>query len=484
MVVGVAGPEERRVEAGRVPVVEQQREEGRVPVGLGALFQEQVPIALGQGGVVVAQRRGVGDPDRDPDRFELVAQERGHRLVQVGGGVAGDEGQLERAALLAPDAVGPRLPAGRVEELARLARVVRVALDLGGVRSDHHRGDVGLVPGALSAKRFGDQPLAIDGEGDGLADVHVRQQVVGGKALARRVQGEVRSGDLGRRGGVAGLGQPGRVHLRDGKGDVDLAGLQGPDPVCGPRVEGELDAGGSGFGAPVVGIALDHDPLALLVLDQAEGARPHRLGGVGAGGVDARARVGQHLGDAEVGDGRGEIDRHGVDDLGGVGPCAELASAGSRDPVEQTGLHGRRVERFAVVELHAGPDVEPPRVRCDEVPFLRQQGLELQVRGQPDQRLDGAHVERGHADAAAGRGVVVVGGEAHAQRVPRRPRDGGLRVPAAAGAARRGRHEQQAGGNRGDAAGEHTLRWHGGDRMAEHRRKDINARLRISGANE
>ena len=178
------------------------------------------------------------------------------------------------------------------------------------------------------------------------------------------------------------------LHLRDRRAgdDVDAprAELRGAGARIGDRAEDEPL--GRRLAAPVVGVGLEHDPLAALPFHEAVGSGAERLA---RERVHADLRVGarQDVQAGEVEDQRRErgfrrdLDRLGIDDA-----CALRRPQVGVDRAPLVGelgvdreLHVLRRQRIAVVELHAAPQGEAPRRRIRVLPADGQHRLEPQV---------------------------------------------------------------------------------------------------------
>ena len=150
------------------------------------------------------------------------------------------------------------------------------------------------------------------------------------------------------------------------------------------------DALGGRLRSPVAGIGLDHDAVAHDVFDEAERARADV-----PVGDELVLELGQALGRRHAHGLRGEPARHHrVRDLGddahGVGIDDEDVLAEGRRPRElgqrielrpdgalDGELDALRGELLPVVELHAAPELDLPRVRVQVLPRLGEEGLEL-----------------------------------------------------------------------------------------------------------
>ena len=178
------------------------------------------------------------------------------------------------------------------------------------------------------------------------------------------------------------------VHLRNRRAgdDVDAprAEFRGARARIGDRAEDEPLR--HRLAAPVIGVGLEHDPLAALPFHEAVGSGAERLRRERVH-ADPRVGAGQDVQAGEVEEQRRkrglrrDLDRLGIDDARALRRsqvCVDRAPLVGELGVDRE-LHVLRRQRIAVVELHAAPQSEAPRRRIRVLPADGQHRLERQV---------------------------------------------------------------------------------------------------------
>jgi hypothetical protein len=175
-------------------------------------------------------------------------------------------------------------------------------------------------------------------------------------------------------------------------------GVQGPpgqrrQPRVAVGKEFEAERRGPSRVTPVPLEALHCQVDAGPVAEEAEwaGSRRRDVGaspssGHGPGRGDAPAGMGELLEQPVVGHLGGDIDRVLVD--GHRRPWSEADHVRSLAPAVHGADDGRGVERRAVVEPHAAPQPESPRVRPTVLPRLGEEGLKAEVGGEREEGLE------------------------------------------------------------------------------------------------